>query len=471
MRPTVRISMLAAALAALLAVPGAGLAERAARPVPAAATARTDAGPAHLAYDIRLRADATATRWTGRQTVSFTNTGGTPLREVYLRLWGNAWDGCGPAGRTTPVQVTRVEGGTARGLSAGCTALRVDLPEPLPHGARGTVGFDLAVTVPDRAERFGRHGPYRFLGNALPVLAVRDATHGWHLDPDVGFGESYYTLAADFRVRLDHPSALNVPTTGTATTRRGEPGGRTVTTATARQARDFAFAAGPFRTATALSPSGIRITAYRTAATPAPAADAARRVAAEAVDDFGARFGRYPYGEVDLVLHDGFDATGGDMEYPGLVLLNAGSLNPGSLNPGAAGSATVHEVAHQWWYGIIGNDQFGSPWLDEAFAVYAEDVFRGDHRPGCRPAADAARSMGHWAARGGGAWKAAVYEGGSCALHDLEREIGGPAMARLLRNYARDRWYGVSTTATFQRAAEAVAHKDLGPFWREHGIR
>ncbi|MGP4002380.1 M1 family aminopeptidase [Streptomyces sp. 8N706] len=157
------------------------------------------------------------------------------------------------------------------------------------------------------------------------------------------------------------------------------------------------------------------------------------------------------------------------MEYPGLVLLSSARM------------AVAHEVAHQWWYGIVGNDQFREPWLDESFAVYAADVFRGDHRPGCWervswPRRDDAitRSMGHWARGGTGresAWRTVVYVNGSCALHDLERKIGGPAMARLLRQYVRDHWHGVATTADFQRAARAATPQDLRAFWREHRIR
>jgi aminopeptidase N len=78
--------------------------------------------------------------------------------------------------------------------------------------------------------------------------------------------------------------------------------------------------------------------------------------------------------------------------------------------------------------------------------------------------------MGNWA-RSGGNWKAAAYVGGACALHDPEGEIGGPAMAELLRHYAREHWHGVSTTADFRAAAQGAAGKDLGSFWRKHGIR
>lgn len=68
---------------------------------------------------------------------------------------------------------------------------------------------------------------FRFLGNALPVLAVRD-TKGWHLDPYELIAESCCTLAGDFQVTPDHPSTLEVAATGRTSTGPGTPG-RTLT--------------------------------------------------------------------------------------------------------------------------------------------------------------------------------------------------------------------------------------------------
>ncbi|MEU8527303.1 M1 family metallopeptidase [Streptomyces sp. NPDC048629] len=424
------------------------------------------ATPDRPSYDVALRSDADGSHWTGRQTVSFRNAARTPLRSIDVRLWGNGTDGCGAPGAPSPVRVSKVAGGTPRPLTVGCTALRIDLPEPLPYGARARVSFDVAITVPDRVHRFGRDGAHRYLGNALPLLSVRDA-QGRHLDPDVGFGESFHTLAGDFRVVLDHPSALVVPATGT-TTRRPGAQGRTVSTSVARGVRDFAWAAGPFRTKSVTSPGGVRLNAYWTAATPAEGVALDLKNAVGSVDAFGKRFGRYPYGELDLVMSDNLDDFG-NMEFPGLVLL--------WTEP--EGSAVVHEIAHQWFYGIVGNDQFASPWLDESFAQYANQLYYGEDTATCWedqgawPSDTAAltRSMGYYADGRRSEFVRVVYMRGACALHDLERVLGGPAMARMMRGYVRDHWLGVATTADFKRAAQAATARDLGPFWTEHRIR
>ncbi|MFJ2582953.1 hypothetical protein ACIO3N_40110, partial [Kitasatospora aureofaciens] len=67
-------------------------------------------------------------------------------------------------------------------------------------------------------------------------------------------------------------------------------------------------------------------------------------------------------------------------------------------------------------------------------------------------------------------YETVVYDYGSCALHDLRRLIGATTMSRLLHDYARAHWYGVSTTSDFKAAARAATSVDLTAFWREHRI-
>ncbi|MFI5863755.1 M1 family metallopeptidase [Streptomyces sp. NPDC051546] len=449
-------ALLLALASVVLCVPQAA----AAQPSPAPA-----ATPDRPSYEVSLRSDADGSRWTGRQTVSLRNSARTPLRSLDIRLWGNGTDGCGTPEAPSPVRVGRVTGGTPRPLTVDCTALQIDLPAPLPYGARTSISFDVEITVPDRVHRFGKDGPHRYLGNALPLLSVRDA-QGRHLDPDVGFGESFYTLAGDFRVRLDHPSTLLVPATGTTTRRAGAPG-RTVTTSVAHGVRDFAWAAGPFRSKTVTTPGGVRLNAYWTAATPDEGVALALKDAAGSVDAFGKRYGRYPYGELDLVMSENLDDFG-SMEFPGLVLLWTES----------DGSGAVHEIAHQWFYGIVGNDQFAAPWLDESFAQYAYQSYTGEDTTICwedqpmwpSATAEITRPLSYFADGHRTEYSRVVYQRGSCALHDLERALGTPAMTAMLRDYVRDHWQGVSTTADFKRAAQAATPQDLTPFWTEHRI-
>ncbi|MGW1003769.1 M1 family aminopeptidase [Streptomyces sp. NPDC002520] len=420
---------------------------------PPADSARTPAAPS---YTVSLSSDTSGTVWNGHESVSFTNASATALSEVYLRLWDNYHGTCA----AMPITVTDVTGGTAGALSADCTALKVTLPAPLNQGQSATVGFDLGITVPSGADRFGHDGAFNFIGNALPVLAVRDSA-GWHLDPYTNNGESFYSLAADFKVTLDHPSGLLVPATGTSTDTPGSSG-RTITTATASQVRDFAWAAGPFSKISGTSPGGVPVNIYSVSGISSSSAQSMLSTAKTAVDAHAARFGAYPYGELDAVIDNNY--WFGGMEYPGFVLDLVST------------TALTHEIGHQWWYGIVGDDEYTNPWLDEAFTDYATDLALGKTGTGCwstvswaSSAEKITNSMAYWDAHSS-RYSTVVYGYGKCALHDLRRVLGDTAMTKLLKDYATAHWYGVSTTAEFKAAAQAATSTDLTSYWTQHRI-
>ncbi|WP_214409303.1 M1 family metallopeptidase [Sphaerisporangium fuscum] len=422
-------------------------------PASAADGTRTPVTPS---YTVNLTSNSSGSVWTGHESVSFTNASADPLTEVYLRLWDNYHGSC----PSTPITVTNVTGGTPSALSVSCTALKITLPAPLAQNQSGSVGFDLSISVPSGADRFGHDGAYNFIGNALPVLAVRDAS-GWHLDPYTDNGESFYALISDFKVTLDHPSSLLVPATGTSVDTPGGSG-RTITTATATKVREFAWGAGPFTKITGTSGTGVTVNVYRTSAISSSSANSMLTVAKNALVAHAGRFGAFPYGEVDVVLDNNF--WFGGMEYPGFILDLVSS------------TALAHELAHQWWYGIVGDDEYNSPWLDESFADYATDLYNGISGTGCwnsvswqSSAEKISNSMAYWDAHSS-RYGTVVYTYGKCALHDLRRTIGATAMETLLRNYAASHWYGISTTAEFKAAAQAATSVDLSSFWTTHRI-
>jgi len=412
--------------------------------------------PAAPSYTVSLSSNSSGTVWTGHESAAFTNASSTALSEVYLRLWDNYHGTCS----SLPITVSKVTGGTAGALSVECTALKIDLSTPLAHGQTATIGFDLGINVPSGADRFGYDGAFSFLGNALPVLAVKDAA-GWHLDPYTNNGESFYSLAADFRVTLDHPSSLLVPATGASVDTPGSDG-RTITTATASHVRDFAWAAGPFTKISGTSAAGTPVNVYSVSGISSANAQSMLTTAKNAVDAHASRFGAYPYGELDTVIDNNF--WFGGMEYPGFVLDLVST------------TALTHEIGHQWWYGIVGDDEYNNPWLDEAFTDYATDLALNKTGTGCwnnvswaSSAEKITNSMAYWDAHSS-RYSTVVYAYGKCALHDLRRVLGDSVMAKLLKDYATSHWYGVSTTAEFKAAAQAATSTDLTSFWTQHRI-
>jgi hypothetical protein len=130
--------------------------------------------------------------------------------------------------------------------------------------------------------------------------------------------------------------------------------------------RDVAVAVGRFATArgTANAPHPVDVTVGVSEGLGEPAEAYLRRSVA-ALEDFGRRYGPYPWSTFVLSLTP---ALGGGIEYPGHVLQGRGTL----------GRTTSHEVAHMWFYGLVGNDQGRDPWLDEGLATWVEFRFEGD---------------------------------------------------------------------------------------------
>jgi hypothetical protein len=283
---------------------------------------------------------------------------------------------------------------------------------------------------------------------------------GWHLPPFVDLGESFYSIVGDYEVTLDVPADLDTPTSGV------EVGGETsatrrITTYRAEDVRDFTWAAGRLSELTRRSgETAVRIW-YRPAVNGHDRARQAARDARASMDTFSAAFGTFPYPEVDVIL-TGFTTFGG-MEYPTIVFSDPSRLT------------IAHELAHQWWYGIVGDDQFTEPWLDESFATWSQ------HLPfepwvGCdgvtfpSEAARITNDMGYWRGHRDEYW--VVYQGGGCLLADLADRFGLDRFVQILRGHAAGSWLGVARTSDFTTAIEAAAIEDAlpgfdpGAFWR-----
>jgi hypothetical protein len=411
---------------------------------PSPAARRT---PAEATYRIELRGNSDGTRWQGSQEVAFTNTGGIELRRVWFRSWANGVDGCDPLA----ISVSGLEGGQMGGLRIGCTAWAVTLTEPLAPGERTRVRFDLEIRVPTRNDRFGVWDGTALLGNALPILAVND-DDGWHLDPYVDVGESFYSEVGRYRAILDVRRALSTPATGRLVdlvTR----GTREIRTYVAADVRDFAWATGRLDVVETRADGATVNVWYRPSFMTESRARLTARDAAASVEAFAAAFGPYPSAEVDVVTA-AFTTFGG-MEYPEIVFANPERR------------VLSHELAHQWWYGLVGNDEFTEPWLDESFATWSEflpwspltgcDSYRWPSKT-----ARITNDMAYW--RDHPREYGTVYGGGGCMLGDLADRFGLARFTELLAGYVERHRLGIATTAAFQRMVERAAERHLDGF-------
>jgi aminopeptidase N len=116
------------------------------------------------------------------------------------------------------------------------------------------------------------------------------------------------------------------------------------------------------------------------------------------------------------------------MESPGMAWI------PGFRSVADQAFLVAHETAHQWFYGIVGNDQATDAFADEAMAEYLSRKARGVMRASrCRR--DRLDKSIH--AYRPGCYYETIYVQGALFLDDLRRDFGNEAFRRAIRRYAR----------------------------------
>ncbi len=413
----------------------------------------------------------------GREEVLYTNREAGPLSEVYFRLYPNA------AGGRADVRSLTVDGVATVGIyEQSGLDLRVPLPTPLAPGGAVEIGMEFEVAVPERPSAryglFSSFGGILSLDEAFPSIPVCDAD-GWHLDRVHPFGDVAVYDASFYVVRVSAPKGLTLVGTGSEV-RREDTESRQIRTFAAGPARNFYLAASE-RLVTVQKIVGettIRSVAFES---DLRAAEQVLSFAEAALSSFGARFCPYPYTELDLVVN-ALLPGGNAMEYPGAVVLSRPLYDPyaviwGSVPaPDALEWDVVHEIAHQWFFNLVGNDQVNEPWLDEALAQYAvglcfEDAYGSQ---GARTARN--QWFGNWsrargeeipiglpvAAYAPSAYSPIVYGRGPLFVYDLSLTLGPDVFASFLRDYVATFSWGIATTESFRALAERYCGCDLG---------
>jgi hypothetical protein len=407
---------------------------------------------------------------TGRQEVLFTNTEDVPLDRIVFRLYPNLLGGA--------IAVTQlaVDGTPVDPLLEGMdSVMTVPLDGPLLPGERAVVSMAYEIDVP--TETSGNYGVFGLAEGVLalphlyPMLAVYDET-GWNTDIPPEYGDVVYADSGFYRVRIDAPPELVQVTSGVEVD-RSEAEGRSVREYAAGPVRDFYLAGSPDFVSEERQVDGIRVRS-----TTLPGLEAGARNVLDFTEtsllDFAERYGAYPFVELDMVSTPTL-ALG--VEYPGVVAMAQRMYpedNPQYPLP-MLESVTAHEVAHQWFYSLVGNDQIDQPWLDESLAQYVTLLYFGDQYGPPGAAGYRASLEGRWDQVGRepipigqpvGAYTPAEYSGivygrGGLFFEAIADEIGQVALDQGLRAYAEQNRYGNGTSQEMQAAFESACGCDL----------
>ena len=203
------------------------------------------------------------------------------------------------------------------------------------------------------------------LGNFYPVLAEYDGD-GYVVCDYYPIGDPFYSGVADLKVRLTVPSTYVVAASAYATSLDvGES--KTAYVYEVEKVRDFAFCLSEEYSVKEIKWGDRSIIIYYYSEIDA---DGALETARLALDYFSETFGRYPYCSYSI-SETKLSAAG--MEYPLMCFI-------GDDVKGEDFTYTlVHEIAHQWWYAVVGNDQINESYLDESLAEYSTYLFFDEH--------------------------------------------------------------------------------------------
>ncbi len=393
----------------------------------------------------------------GVQRVRITNQEETSLTELYFRLYPNL-----PAyGGAAEVSRALVDGkvATVGDLFDG-TAVFIPLEGGLAPGATTDVTLWFRATLPTQVNAgTAGAGLYGFvegvydLAGFYPTLAVYDH-RGWDVDAGARFGDSLFADSGYYQVELTVPEALTVVASGSTLAQEPNDDGTTLWRVAAGPVRSFYAAVTDRWEAISEEVDGITVNSYYPVGGLASAQTALSHTTGS-LEVFNRMFGHYPYRELDVVP---LPTTAFGMEHAGLLALAASFYTEAG---GGFGIATPHEVAHQWFFNLIGNDQPDEPWLDESLANYAvylyyeavdwpqmqtamlENVFRYRY--------NAARNLGIDRPVSGAVagfdqsnYINIIYSKGPLFLHAVRERIGDEAFFAALLDYVQSYRYGIA---------------------------
>jgi Peptidase family M1 domain len=359
--------------------------------------------PRNANYSIDVRLDPASRTITASETITWRNITSKPVNDLDFHLYWNAWRddrsswqrervlGRGTARDTRPGDRSSIEVSSLR-LTGGSdsvdltgsmrfiapddgnpedrTVLQASLPQPAAPGSVLTIEVAWTAHVPRPVARTGAIGNFFFIAQWFPKLGVLEDS-GWNCHQFHSSTE-FFSDYGVYDVRMTVPKAWPVGATGVPRERRENSDGTVTHRYYQEDVHDFAWTTSPDaleRTARfehpTLPPVDIRLLLR-----PEHASQADRHFAAAraALKSYGEWFGAYPYGHLTIV-DPAYQSGAGGMEYPTLITGGTGWLAAYSDDPE---DVVVHETGHQFFYGIVGSNEFEDAWMDEGINTFAE---------------------------------------------------------------------------------------------------
>jgi Peptidase family M1 domain len=477
----------------------------------------------HVDYKMDVNMDVKTYKYTGTQTLVYTNYSPDTLTRVYYHLYNNAFQPGsemdarlqaiadpdsrmvksfkGVDNKTTkesristlkPDEIGYLniknlkQDGVAATNEVSGTILEVTLAKPILPGAKTTFTLDFEGQVPQQIRRSGRNsseGVALSMTQWYPKLAEYDF-EGWHADPYIA--REFYGVWGDFDVNitidkdfvlggsgyLQNPNEIGKGYQDAGVTVTYPKKAKTLTWHfIAPNVHDFTWAADPnYIHDKVEGPNGVTLHfLYKNVAENLESWKKLQPKTVELLEFYNQHIGPYPYKQYSVI-------QGGDggMEYAMCTLITGHSY---------AGlvSVTAHEFAHSWFQHILGTNESKHPWMDEGFTSYISDLALVSVMPNpesaanANPFADAYNSYFYLVKSGkeqpmtthsdrydlNMAYSIASYVKGEIFLSQLGYLIGEDKLAETLKRYYNEFKFKHPTPNDIKRCAEKASGAEL----------
>ncbi|GIP36548.1 M1 family metallopeptidase [Paenibacillus sp. J2TS4] len=486
-------------------------------PVPQGVQAPDPAAPPPMSrriveYHISVALQPDSKSLTGSQTLTWEHPGKLPIEELYLHLYPNAFESKkttffqesagrlrqdeqkpGSFGNMTLQTVTTSDGHdlTARmeyvqpddGNRDDRTLVKLSLPAPVLPGQKITLSMDFEVKLPQVFARMGYADDFYMAGQWFPKIAVYEtegmrgrSTEGWNIHQYHGNSE-FYSDFGIYDVKIKVPSTYTVAATGFPTKSAVVQNETKTYRFYADDVHDFAWAASPHfqyyeEPFSAPNVPGVKIKLYLD-----PKHESLKgryfQAAKKSLARFSEWYGTYPYSTLSIVVPPGNANGAGGMEYPTLITAWGAAEDTADLN---LERVVVHEIGHQFFYGMVASNEFEEAWLDEGFTSYAEDKVM-EQEYGVKPrlpleaayvTSPASLTINAWDYRDHSHYADNVYIRGKLVLMAIEQEAGPRTMQQIMKTYFQ-RWkFRHPSTKDFQNVVEDVTKKSWEDFFNQY---
>ena len=374
--------------------------------------------------------------------------------------------------------------------------LSVPLAHPIEPGGSATIDIAWTAHVPRTIARTGAIGNFFFIAQWFPKVGVLQ-DEGWNCHQFHAATEFFADYGV-YDVSLTVPTGWPLGATGVEREKRDNGNGTTTHRYHQDDVHDFAWTTSPdylVRTATFEHPT-LPAVDMRLLLQPEHDRQADRHFDATraTLKYYGEWYGPYPYGHITIV-DPAWQSGAGGMEYPTLFTAGTRWLAPARVT--TPEGVTVHEAGHQFWYGMVGNNEFEHAWMDEGFNTFSTAravaqvfdpnylavryfggfvpwVFRdirisretdGNRLTGYRRDAESdaqsTPSFRYFPATGGNI----TYNKTALWLNTMERWLGWPTLQRIMSTFFNASAFTHPKPDDFFRTASGVAGSDLTWFF------